>query len=179
MKRPYQDNVYLTGFMGSGKSTVGPLVAQALGRPFVDTDTLVEKLAGLAVRAIFEKKGEAAFRSLETKALEQLAGQAKIVVALGGGALVAAANAETVLDTGHLVYLRTGVETIAERVRGDDRPLLKGLKGPELARRIQTLLAEREAVYKLARIQVDTDGKRPDEVAALVVRKVKECAGSR
>ncbi len=133
----------------------------------------------MTIAALFELKGEWAFRDHEAKMVETVVEEKDAVVALGGGALMNPASAEKVLDSGHLVYLRTGVETIVERMRTEHRPLVAKYAGPALARRVKELLVEREPIYQLAHIQIDTDGKTAEEVAELVVRKVKECDESR
>jgi shikimate kinase len=177
MKQPSRNNIYLTGFMGCGKTTVGPLVAEYMKRRFIDTDTLVEQATGLSVAAMFEAHGEAAFRKAEHQIITQISQQSDFVVALGGGALTVAQTAETVLDSGYLVYLRTGVETLIERLNTAQRPLLKDYKGAALVARVQELLLVREPAYKLAPLFVDTDGRSPDDVALLVLVKVAECGG--
>ncbi len=174
--------LYLTGFMGSGKSTVGPHVAEALGYAFVDLDAVIEKQAGRPIPQIFETEGEAAFRQMERAALRATAGQRHVVVALGGGALVDEANLRWALRHGRVVYLRASAETLAERLAasGTCRPLLLDVQGSalpaaDLQARIEKLLAERRPFYERADVIVEADAS-PEAVAAAVVRAARSQA---
>jgi shikimate kinase len=163
--------VYLTGFMGSGKSTVGPLVARRLGVPFVDLDDAIEAEAGRPIPKLFAEEGEAGFRRREAEALRQTAARADVVVALGGGALVGDANRAWAKAHGVVVYLRVPPEALARRLHDTaaGRPLLHDEAGrvpdPDaLARRIGTLLGARRATYEDAHLSLDASA--PPEVVA-------------
>ena len=167
--------VYLTGFMASGKSTVGPLVADALGYRFADLDWLIEARAGRPIPAIFAEGGEAAFRAAEAEALDETTRSRRMVVATGGGALVTPAALRTARMAGPVVWLRTSVEAVLERV-GDavGRPLLAGpdgrpLWGRALRERVEHLMETREPFYAQADVTVDA-GAAPSVVADRVVR---------
>lgn len=124
--------IFLCGLMGSGKSTVGRILASKIGVPFVDLDEEIERKAGKTVSEIFAREGEARFRELERLVLMDCIENDTGVFALGGGALQSREIAEQVADTGTLVYLETSVDVLAERLLGDDsRPLLQGSVEPE------------------------------------------------
>ena len=167
--------VYLTGFMASGKSTVGPLAADRLGYRFVDLDWLVEAQTGRTIPALFASGGEAAFRAAESRALAETTRAEGVVVATGGGALVDPANLRTAQAAGTVVWLRASAEaTLARLGDGAGRPLLEDragrpLRGDALAFRVRRLLADREPLYARAGLVVDADG---DAVA--VARTVAE-----
>ena len=119
------DNIILTGFMGTGKTTVGRALADRLGWRFVDLDDRIAERAGKSVPAIFEEDGEAAFRDLETAVCRQIASERGLVVATGGGAVLRAANREALEKAGTVICLEATPDTILERVgAGNDRPML-------------------------------------------------------
>ena len=158
--------IFLTGFMGAGKSRVGRLLARRLGRVFMDTDELVEARAGKPVARIFAEDGEERFRALEREAVAT-ATRPDGVVSLGGGAIVDPRSFELVMETGILVWLDVDVETILQRLgRQDDRPLLSGLTPPQRRARVEALLAARAPVYGQAHLRVSSTGNRtPEETA--------------
>lgn len=167
--------IYLTGFMGSGKSTVGPRLAARLGRPFVDLDAAVATRAGRPVAAVFAEAGEAAFRALEATCLRATAEVADAVVALGGGALATEDNLTWALAHGTVVYLRVPADVLARRLArtAGNRPLLQGedgqaLRGEALAARVSALLAAREHFYGRAHVVIDTAGQSVAETVAAV-----------
>ena len=147
--------VFLTGFMGTGKTTVGRALAERLDTSFFDSDAEVECRAGKAVAAIFAEDGEPAFRALESSVLAELA-KRDAVVALGGGALVADANYECVRRAGPVVCLKASVEEILARTAGDDRRPL--LSGSDRQARVRALLEQRREAYARADIEIDTTG---------------------
>lgn len=175
-------HIILTGFMGTGKTEVGRRLARLLGRPFVDTDALVESRAGRSVAAIFASEGEAAFRQREREAIAEACTLAEAVVAIGGGALLDAENRRRLFAAGPVVCLRAAPKEILRRVgEARDRPLLDGdgtLSAAERLARIETLLAARAAAYALSTHTVDTDGLTPDEVTRRV-RALVERSGER
>jgi len=159
----------LIGPPGAGKSTVGPLLAQLLGTEFLDTDTLVEEMAGKPVSDIFISDGEPAFRELERTAVTRgLAGHPG-VLALGGGAVMDQGS-QQLLAGRPVVYLETGFTEAAQRVGlAAARPLLVG--NPRA--RMKELLAQRLPVYeKLAWLTVNTDGRPPQEIAGQLAAAV-------
>ncbi|HVL99525.1 MAG TPA: shikimate kinase [Egibacteraceae bacterium] len=163
-------NVVLIGLMGAGKSTVGRILAERLGRPFVDTDDLVEDEAGMAIRDIFAEKGERAFRSLESEAVRRVSALRGQVVAVGGGAVSTPGNATQLRMTGDLVLLDADPAVLAERLGTDveDRPMVA--EADDLAARLAELRRRRDHDYaRAASCTVRTDGRTPEEVADAIL----------
>jgi shikimate kinase len=172
--------IYLTGFMASGKSTVGPKVAARLGCTFLDLDRLIAVHEGRSIPTIFAEDGEERFRELETQALHQTVEQDNLVVALGGGALVDDENRAFAKENGRVVYLEVDAETVVARVgdEADQRPLLQAedgtpLSGAAMHSRVEGMLAEREAAYADAHATVDATGA-VSEVVDAVTAAVRE-----
>ena len=169
--------------MGSGKSTVGPLVADALGYRFVDLDWMVEARTGQTVEALFAAGGEPAFRAAEAAALAETARGENVVVATGGGTLVAPANLDVARAAGAVVWLRASPETVLARLgSAAGRPLLADadgfpLCGDHLRGRVEGLMAAREPFYARAALRVDADGS-PAVVAEAVLRALRQPAAS-
>ena len=165
--------ITLTGFMGSGKTTVGEVLADFLGCPFYDLDALVVKKAGRSIPEIFADGGETAFRTLEAKVLRQAVekyAESTAILSLGGGTLGTPASARLVAEKTTCIYLRASVDTLAARLAPEaaGRPLLRG--APDLRDRIAALLAGREDVYaSTAHVTVDTDGLSPEQIADEIV----------
>ena len=162
-------HLVLVGLMGAGKTSVGAGCADRLGRPFVDTDDLVELATGRTVGALFAEMGEDAFRNLERRAVsDACASPAPAVIACGGGAVLAPENRRLLRESGTVVWLRAPAAVLAERVGdGDGRPLLSGAPvGATLAR----LEASREGAYReAADAVVETEGLDVDAVVEAVL----------
>lgn len=171
--------IFLTGFSGSGKSTIGPLLANSLGYEFVDLDQRIEKEAGKSITRIFAEHGEEYFRALELHSLMELVEQNRLVVSLGGGVLENDHSYELIQKSGTMVYLQSPSKTLARRLcNKTDRPLLKGENGRKLSReeieeKISTILAKREPRYKNADITVETDVKRIGSTVEELTRKIE------
>jgi shikimate kinase len=166
--------IYLAGFMGSGKSTVGPKVADRLNLGFLDLDDHIESAAGRSIPDIFAEEGEMGFRQRETRALWDTADRDDVVVALGGGTIVDDANREFAKEHGLVIYLRVPAKGVVERVadEADHRPLLQDEYGEPLSReamrqRIERMLSERRSAYEQADVTVEAD-RPPDTVAGIV-----------
>ena len=163
--------IYLVGMMGAGKSTIGPALAERLGRAFVDTDEAIEEKAECLISEIFAEHGEGHFRKLERDAIEQ-ASAVNSVVALGGGAFSQEGVAEDLLARGIVVFLDAPTELILERIRdAASRPLLAGLCAEERAARLDSLRAERSADYAKATFAVSAEGPAEtivDRIVALL-----------
>ncbi len=174
-----KDLIYLTGFMASGKSTLGPILANTLGYDYIDLDAAVERGAGMSVARLFAEEGEAAFRAREREILLATCSTNNTVVALGG-AIAHPGNLEIILGAGMLIYLRTDVEQIVRRLRQKtNRPLIVDTEGnplPEeqLRERVVKLLAEREPFYLRAHMVVDTDTRRVGLTVDELVRRIRQ-----
>jgi 3-dehydroquinate synthase len=160
-------NIVLTGFMGTGKTTVGRELARLSGLGFVDADALLEERLGLEVQDIFRLHGEARFRQEEKQLARELSELRGTVIATGGGMVVDPESRRALESTGELVCLRAKPETIVERVRtGSPRPLLAGRDEPS---RIKELLASREEVYGSIAHAVETEGLSPAQIAKRIL----------
>jgi shikimate kinase len=161
-------NLLLVGFMGTGKSTLGRLLARRWRRPFVDTDEAVEKLAGKSIADIFAQDGEPAFRALERQVVESHLPAAGAVIACGGGLVVPEGMGALVATKGVVVTLFASPESILRRTgnRGH-RPLLEG---PDPEAKVKELLAAREKAYLACGIAVFTDGRTLQQLADAVER---------
>ena len=162
----------LVGLMGSGKTTVGRLLAQRLGRPFVDSDEVIEAREGRTVREIWLTDGEPAFRELETAALlAALAAEAPSVIAAAGGVVLAERNRLAIKAAHvHVVWLRADPTVLVGRAkRGDHRPLLDG----DPAATLRAMATEREELYRdVATATVDVAHRSPAEVADAIESEV-------
>jgi shikimate kinase len=160
--------IVLTGFMGSGKSTVGPLVAARLGWRFVDVDDVIVEDTGMAIAEFFDRYGEAAFRNREHETIARLAGEDALVLALGGGAIENAATRALVLDAPGtlLVHLEVELATTLKRCGGTEgiRPILADQAN--LAARYERRLP----LYRQAHTTIHADSLTPEQVVEAVLR---------
>ena len=165
-------NIYLIGPMGSGKTAVGKQLAKLLKVPFYDSDTEIEKTAGVDIPFIFEKEGEASFRKRECEAIDLLTQLNGIVLATGGGAILAEENRKHLKARGKVVYLHTSIEQQLERTRHSrHRPMLN-VADPE--QRLRSLFAIRSPLYEsVATIIVNTDHRRVVAVAQDIIDKLQ------
>ncbi len=158
--------IFLTGFMASGKSTIGPILANALGFEFVDLDLAIARVEGKTVREIFRDEGEHYFRERERAMVTELSGRDRVVISLGGGTLSDPDTLPIITGSGILVYLKVPVGEITRRLRNKtDRPMVLNADGErlnedQLRDRIATLLAMREPVYALADVTLEADQQR-------------------
>jgi shikimate kinase len=173
---------YLTGFMGSGKSTIGPILANTLGWQFYDLDKVIEAAEKKKVKEIFKEKGEDYFRKIETDTLKELSEGDKIIISLGGGTIIFKTNYELMRSSGTIIYLHASMESIYFRLRyKTDRPVinpdgLESLSKDEMLQRITKLFNEREKFYKQADLIIDTDkmpiGKAVDHLAHYIEKNI-------
>jgi len=155
-------SIVLVGFMGTGKTTVGRLLAERLGLVFSDMDDCLVRRAGKTIPAIFAEDGEPAFRALERQVVIELAAQSGLVIATGGGVVLNADNIRDFSASGLLICLTASPEIILERLRGDTgRPLLSaGDKGEK----IRSLLAARRHLYEAIPRKINTDALSADAI---------------
>lgn len=166
--QPEPPNLFLTGFMGTGKSTLGRVLAYRWHRPFLDTDEMIEKLAGKTVAAIFADEGEAAFRRLEREVVERHLPAAGAIISCGGGLPVPEGMADLLKAKGVVVTLFASPQAILRRTRGrTHRPLLQG-EDPEAI--IRKLMAEREPAYLRCGTAVYGDGRTVQQMVETVER---------
>ncbi len=165
-------NIILIGFMGSGKSAVGHLLAEELKMNFLDTDELIEKTEGRAISEIFKADGEEYFRELETEVLKTLQDYDNFVLSTGGGMVLREENVSLLKEMGPIVLLWAQPEVIHERVKNEThRPLLQV---PEPLEEIKKRLEHRTPFYrKAADFTVDTSKFGPEEVAKDVLQWLK------
>lgn len=173
--------IFLTGFMASGKSTVGPILANTIGWGFYDLDKLIEVEKSLSIREIFEVYGEYYFRKFETEVLKKVCSLNEYIIALGGGTVASKENLELIKNAGFLVYLESSPEEAYKRLRFKrDRPalLFEGEDEPtetEFINRIKTLLKKRLQYYNAADIKINTDntpvGKTIDKLAVIIEKE--------
>ncbi|WP_375339332.1 shikimate kinase [Oxynema aestuarii] len=166
-------NLYLVGMMGSGKTTVGRLLARELGYQFFDTDELVEEVAGCSIAQIFADAGEAQFRQLESQVLEQLCAYQKLLVATGGGIVLSPKN-WSYLHHGLVVWLDVSAEQLYRRLQGDSsRPLLQN---PDPLATLRSLLASRQGLYAQADLRlVVGEGETPEAIVRRAIAEIPKC----
>jgi shikimate kinase len=171
--------IYLAGFMGSGKSTIGPILANTLGFEFVDIDKFVEQKAEKRIVDIFGSEGEPAFRSIERASLVEVAARDHCVISLGGGTIANDENFQLIRKSGIIVYLQLSPEEILQRVHHrTDRPLLTAPDGSKLPaeaiqQRVEDLLRRREQYYDRADVVIQTDRKRVGATVDEIVRRLR------
>ncbi len=170
-------NIVLMGLRCTGKSTVGPLLAERLGVAFTDTDELIEQRTGRLISRIVAEKGWPAFRAEEKAVIRELAGKDRGVIALGGGAVCDAENVEVLKNNAVFVLLSARPEAIVSRMsrdekRGAERPSLTGAPSVD---EVQAVMAEREPLYRhLADIVVDTSEIPVDRVVEVIRAGLRE-----
>jgi len=156
---------YLAGFMASGKSTIGPIVANILGWTFFDLDKEIEKKENRKITKIFEKEGEDYFRQKESEILKEISEGEDLIISLGGGTLVIRENREFIKKRGKLIFLSSSPEVAYRRLKHKrDRPILLADNNEEatenvVMERIESLMKERMKYYQKADYRIDTDNK--------------------
>lgn len=163
--------VFLCGFMGCGKSTVGKELAALMGRSFTDMDSYIEKKAGMSIPQIFAEKGEKAFRTLETSAVKELALSGS-VVACGGGAMLKSENAEAAASGGIVIYLDVSYETCYKRISGDkNRPIVMANTKESL----EGIYNDRVSLYSAhSSLKINADDKSPMQIAGEIKKALAE-----
>ena len=161
-----KNNLVIIGFMGTGKSTVGKILAQNLEWTYKDTDHEIEQAAGCSIAELFRSKGEATFREIESETIGYILARSQQVVATGGGCVLAEHNRALMQRCGFVVSLNASVETIVSRVdQAKDRPLLTG----DTSEKVIELMQRRKGLYSFAHFHVDTDGLDPEDIANMIL----------
>ena len=169
--RQMSANIVLVGFMGTGKSTVGRVIAQKLGFHFIDTDDVIEQTSKAKISDIFAEHGEVYFRDLESQAVKSVALMKNQVVATGGGVVLRSSNIDLLRTGGPIFCLNATPKAIWDRVRSSQsRPLLRG---PDPLKKIETLLDKRAPYYALADHQIETTGVSVDRVANEIISYIE------
>jgi len=167
-------NIALIGFMGVGKTAVGKVLAEKLGRKFVELDSLIEQKAGKSIPDIFQQDGEVAFRELEIEVTEEVAKDKNLVIACGGGLVLNKINIERLRKSARMVYLTASPGVILKRVANEEgqRPLLKAASK---ALNIRELLGFRKPFYERAvDIKIDTSKLDINAVSEQIISKLKD-----
>ncbi|GAB1488531.1 shikimate kinase [Opitutaceae bacterium] len=177
MSPPTTDvNLYLVGFMGTGKTTIGRAVAQRLGFRLLDSDHEIERIRGKTIADIFAQEGEPAFRKMEREFILGGHPESGCVIACGGGLVVQPGMLEELQRRGVVVCLHASLETILKRTQGNrTRPLLNGEVDPLV--RIRELYAARESIYKRAGTLILTDSRPTSDIIAHLLRTYRREAG--
>lgn len=178
------NRIYLTGFMTSGKSTIGPILANVLGWNFVDLDARIEDAEGKKIVDIFNEKGETVFRNIESSYLKEVSEMSNIIISLGGGTLTLERNLRLVKETGKLIYLKVTPEVLYKRLKNKiDRPLFRNevlneVSEDDFIEKINGLLEARKNSYESADLIFNTDdtsiGKTVDQIA----NQIKKLTGN-
>ncbi|MDF1588622.1 MAG: shikimate kinase AroK [Gammaproteobacteria bacterium] len=166
-------NIFLVGPMGAGKSTVGKQLAKSLGRDFYDSDKELEKRTGVSISWIFEMEGEQGFRIREQKIIDELTGLKDIVLATGGGVVLAEENRRILRSRGHVVYLSASVEQLLKRTAKDkSRPLLQ-TDNPR--QRIKEIISQRDPLYRdVADIELRTGDQSIQHVVSGLIKQLEQ-----
>lgn len=180
MIKKVPDLIFLSGFMGAGKSVIGQQLADKLERPFLDLDDKIEERAGQSVSEIFETSGESRFRTIERRALLEVARDFEGIVALGGGSLQTQHVVDHIKLNGLLIFIDTPISVILDRISGDvDRPLLLDEDGnpkeqQKLKEDLTLLYEERLPLYEQAALKVTNDGSESiDQIVETLLKKIR------
>ncbi len=173
------DRIFLCGFMGAGKSLIGHKLAEKLERTFLDLDDKIEEKAGQSIPEIFDETGEAGFRTLERRALQEVIREFEGVVALGGGSLQNQHMVDHIKLNGLLVFIETPISVILDRISEDqNRPLLLDEEGnpkdrAQLKEELTALYEQRLPLYQQAVITISNEGQNPDKIVQTLLKKIR------
>lgn len=169
---------YITGFMGSGKSTIGPILGNTLDWSFFDLDKEIERECKKKIKDIFAAEGENYFREIEKRKLKDLSSGDKIIISLGGGTIAFEENLNFMLKAGYIIYLKSSMEAIFKRLKHKrDRPVLlaeggESISEEEFLKRVENIFNNRKEFYEKADIVVNTDvltvGKTVDKLSKII-----------
>jgi len=163
------EHVYLIGFMGSGKTSVGVLLGPALSLPFIDLDELIVSAEGRSITSIFAAEGEGHFRQIEARLLDQVLDSPPAVVSLGGGTFLPLENRRSIQERGVCVWLKVSLEEALERCRSEPgRPLARDVAN------FSKLYERRQPVYGRCDVHIETDRKTPENICREIVLRLEE-----
>jgi len=171
MENKEVNRVVLIGFMATGKSTIGPLLAERLGYAFIDTDAMVEEKLGMKISKIFKDLGEKYFRDAEHHALRKALGMEKVVISTGGGVILLEGNRKLLKEKAFVVSLTCEPQTIFKRIQGDEsRPLLRA---DDPLKEIKRIMAERHEYYEECDIKISTEEWTTQECCEKIMTCIK------
>jgi shikimate kinase len=167
--------IYLLGYMGSGKSTVGKLLADQLKLDFIDFDSYIEKETGKSITEIFGNEGEVKFREIEHQFLKKLIRKANVVISLGGGTPCFHNNMDIINDSGTSIYLEVDISTLFKRLSNEKnaRPLIRNLNDTELKNFIKINLEKRQIIYKNAQLSIPASLLSAAETTKEIKKRIK------
>lgn len=165
-------NIFFVGLMGAGKTTVGKIIAKNFNKTFYDTDHVIEQKTGVKIPTIFELEGELGFRKRETSCLEDMMSQDNIVLATGGGAIIAPENRQLLKENGFVIYLRANVNELYLRTRNDkNRPLLQNV---DVKVKLEELFHQRNPLYtETANLIIDTGHQPVNSIISKIEAELK------
>lgn len=170
-----KSNIILTGFMGTGKSTVGKVVASKLQMQFIDTDAVIERQEGMTISDIFSTFGEKHFRDIESKVIEQTSKLKNSVVATGGGVVLNPGNIENLRHDGIIIYFQSNVDTIIRNTSGSDhRPLLQR---DDMRKNVGLMLQQREQYYRNNDFSIDVSDLSVEQTVQKVIEIYESSKG--
>ncbi|WP_013325355.1 shikimate kinase [Gloeothece verrucosa] len=163
-------SIFLIGMPGTGKTTVGELLAEKLGYRFFDSDVLIERVSGNTVNEIFNTLGEEAFRKIESQVLSELCSYTKSIIATGGGIVIKQMN-WSYLRHGLIIWLDSPVDLLIQRLKEDStRPLLRDV---DLEQKLQSLWTQRRPLYKQADLQISiTEHQTPEQIVSQILAQI-------
>ena len=166
-------NIVLTGFMGTGKTTIGKLLSEKLSFPFFDTDKIIEQNTEMSIPRLFEKLGEKEFRNYETEVVKLLSGTEGCVISCGGGIVLNKINMDLLSKNGIIVYLNASIDTIVKRIVDDkNRPIIAAMENPKTE--IEKLFNKRKQFYQRHNFSFDVDNLAPDTIVTNIINAVKD-----
>jgi shikimate kinase len=167
--------IFLIGYMGSGKSTIGQLLSEKLGMDFIDFDKHIEQETGKTIPEIFDTEGEEKFRALEHEYLKNLLNKDHVVISLGGGTPCFHNNIELINKNGTSVYIEMSVDALLKRLSNarNKRPLIRNLNEVDMKYFIETNLEKRLPVYRQAHLSVCAENLSVEQLAEVIIQSVK------
>ena len=168
-----ENNIFLVGLMGSGKTTIGKIIAKKLNYKFIDSDALIEEKTGVKVPLIFEYEGESGFRKRETKILSEIIKMNSIVLATGGGIILSKTNRQLLSKSSVVIYLNATIKELVKRLANDkERPLIQNVNKEK---KLKELIEHRGKLYEsVADHVIETKEKRASEIAGEIILNLRK-----